>query len=592
MAFSLLFSHQVRCLPKDVLDERLRQFWDFRRSSREVQRLDIAAAFMTFLETSTGDAREGREGADKSDAGAVNVTGDDNALARRQQHKSKASARASARASAESGSVTRERLEALRKELHHRHVSTGQLFNEMDTKRHNSVSFNEFRRGLAMAGVLNDANDAELHALFKSFDTDGDHLVTYQEVLAALEGELPDIRESQTATYNPREQQQVAAMAELATRLPTETSTESIAARRQMFSAFDPNGNGYLSLAEVDKGVRDVLSSSALFDVMEPAIRRAFQAAKGAADTKSKLGAEFVEKSEFFLLLVYLKRYFELFVMFNCLDTGHDKRVDIIEFTAAIPKLDTWGVFVDDPATEFARVDTNGSGQITFAEFCDWATTQHLATFEREEGKADVTRDDDVLTRGLQKSKSSTRPPTRVPSAESVAAGARLQEAYDIIHSVGCYMWDADCLAAYHILWGDVSERVLDDQVTMITTFDALCRRLPRLQPKGTTFMASSRRTKAAFYVDKGDFFATLDMFFPDKDWGDLDVLKRSVATTFRSGGFVDINWLLGGAIRYPMRRGFQSLLRAQHMHAVVVTTAGMKQALKVSGERRAHCNY
>ena len=545
---------------------------------------------MKFLETSTGDGREGRGGADKSGngvagAGAVRVgfNCDDKALARRQQHKSKASARASARASAESGPVNRQRLEALRKELHHRHVSTGQLFNEMDAGRHNSVSFNEFRRGLAMAGVLHDANDTELHALFTSFDTDGDHLVTYQEVLAALEGELPEIRESQKATYTSREQQQVAAMAELATKLPTETSTESIAARRQMFSAFDPNGNGYLSLAEVDKGVRDVLGSSANFDVMEPAIQRAFQAAKGTVDTESKLGAEFVEKSEFFLLLVYLKRYFELFVMFNCLDTGHDKRVDIYEFTAAIPKLDKWGVFVDDPATEFARVDTNGSGQITFAEFCDWATTQHLATFEREEGKADVTRDDDVLTRGLQKSKGSAGPSTRAPSAESVAAGARLQEAYDIIHSVGCYMWDADCLAAYHILWGDVSERVLDDQVTMITTFDALCRRLPRLRPKGTTFMASSRRTKAAFYVDKGDFFATLEHFFPDKDWREIDVLKRSVATTFRSGGFVDINWLLGGATRYPMRRGFQSLLRAQHMHAAVVTTAGMRQALKVS---------
>ena len=35
------------------------------------------------------------------------------------------------------------------------------------------------------------------------------------------------------------------------------------------------NGNGFLSLAEVDKGVRDALKSDTLFDA-KPAIMRAF----------------------------------------------------------------------------------------------------------------------------------------------------------------------------------------------------------------------------------------------------------------------------------------------------------------------------
>ena len=35
------------------------------------------------------------------------------------------------------------------------------------------------------------------------------------------------------------------------------------------------NGNGYLSLAEIDKGIRDTLKSDALFDA-KPAIMRAF----------------------------------------------------------------------------------------------------------------------------------------------------------------------------------------------------------------------------------------------------------------------------------------------------------------------------
>ena len=39
------------------------------------------------------------------------------------------------------------------------------------------------------------------------------------------------------------------------------------------------NGNGYLSLAEVDKGMRDVIKIPALFD-LKPVLMRAFTAAK------------------------------------------------------------------------------------------------------------------------------------------------------------------------------------------------------------------------------------------------------------------------------------------------------------------------
>ena len=42
-----------------------------------------------------------------------------------------------------------------------------------------------------------------------------------------------------------------------------------------MFSRFDPNGNGYLSLGEIDKGIRDVLCSDSVFDCKKP-IMRAF----------------------------------------------------------------------------------------------------------------------------------------------------------------------------------------------------------------------------------------------------------------------------------------------------------------------------
>ena len=59
---------------------------------------------------------------------------------------------------------------------------------------------------------------------------------------------------------------------------------------------------------QVDKGLRDVLQLDELF-YCKPAIMRAFQAAKGAnTNSKAALGDDYVTRSEFRLLLVYLRR--------------------------------------------------------------------------------------------------------------------------------------------------------------------------------------------------------------------------------------------------------------------------------------------
>ena len=81
--------------------------------------------------------------------------------------------------------------------------------------------------------------------------------------------------------------------ATLAAKLPVGISDEDKKKRRKLFNDFDPNGNGYLSLAEVDLGVRKALNSDALFNA-KPAIMRAFQAAKDSVNTGSKLGPDFV----------------------------------------------------------------------------------------------------------------------------------------------------------------------------------------------------------------------------------------------------------------------------------------------------------
>jgi hypothetical protein len=91
--------------------------------------------------------------------------------------------------------------------------------------------------------------------------------------------------------------------------LPTNKTGAEFEQRNSLFLQFDPNNNGYLSLAEVDKGIRDILRIDELFDC-KPAIMRAFQAAKNSVKTKSKHGDDYVERCEFRLLLVYKLRIF------------------------------------------------------------------------------------------------------------------------------------------------------------------------------------------------------------------------------------------------------------------------------------------
>ncbi|BBN12497.1 hypothetical protein MPTK1_5g20600 [Marchantia polymorpha subsp. ruderalis] len=160
--------------------------------------------------------------------------------------------------------------------------------------------------------------------------------------------------------------------AEISAKLPYGKTPEAKAKRSELFKEFDPNGNGYLSLAEVDRGVRDVLKFEELYDC-KPAIIRAFNAAKGAGKSKAKLGADFVERSEFRLILVYLCQYFELYEMFSSVDTSDDRKVSKDEFLGSVDKLKEWGLPIADPEAEFDKIDTNHGGSVLFVEFADWA---------------------------------------------------------------------------------------------------------------------------------------------------------------------------------------------------------------------------
>lgn len=76
------------------------------------------------------------------------------------------------------------------------------------------------------------------------------------------------------------------------------------------------NGNGYLSLAEVDKGMRDAVQLPVLFEA-KPVLMRAFMAAKTITKSKSPHGDDYITKGEEFrYMFKFLRQYYEFFVAF------------------------------------------------------------------------------------------------------------------------------------------------------------------------------------------------------------------------------------------------------------------------------------
>ena len=160
-------------------------------------------------------------------------------------------------------------------------------------------------------------------------------------------------------------------------KLPTERTPEAKKKRIELFRAMDM-GNGILSLAEVDKGIRDVLKIDEIFDA-KPAIMRAFQIAKNrGASKRGDLGDDYIEILEFRFFLLSLRQYFEYWEAFSRTDADNDRRIDLDEFKAAKSKMEVWVGEIGDIEGEFAKIDKNGGGKILFDEFCTWAIAKNL----------------------------------------------------------------------------------------------------------------------------------------------------------------------------------------------------------------------
>lgn len=163
--------------------------------------------------------------------------------------------------------------------------------------------------------------------------------------------------------------------------LPTQKTPEQTAARKKLFLSFDPNGNGYLSVAEVHFGCQTVLRLGELTNALQPICLRAHAHAKNLHKRAGKAKAQdddYITFPEFRMLLVYIHNYFELWSMFAVIDKSGDRRVELNEFKQALPLIAQWGKTINDAQAAFNEIDTNGGGFILFDEFAEWAIKQNL----------------------------------------------------------------------------------------------------------------------------------------------------------------------------------------------------------------------
>ena len=166
------------------------------------------------------------------------------------------------------------------------------------------------------------------------------------------------------------------------------------------------NGNRYLSLAEVDKGIRDVLGLEEVFDC-KAAVNYAFHFTKNSSPGESKFGEELLEFRELRLFLQTLRATFEFYQGFNKIDAEGDSRISKEEFCSEeiVELLGKWtGGEIEDIDAEFDAIDTNQGGMILFKvrnlqktvltfvwlqEFCDWAFAKDFDLEDDIDSQAD-----------------------------------------------------------------------------------------------------------------------------------------------------------------------------------------------------------
>lgn len=244
------------------------------------------------------------------------------------------------------------------------------LFSHYDRDNSGELSFSEFNNAVRKGGhvTLAACSDAQLRKLFIAVDEDGSGQVEISELTGFIWGNqnlLSKHGDHDAADHVAPPPEAVAEVTRGALAMPNDTD------RERAFDRMDVNGNGKLSLAEVDKAVVEVWPE---FN-HKKALMRAYRAADLQHDGT-------ISRDEFPLLLKYIVYFDKLWEKFDSMDKDGDHQLNLEEFHQGAEMLGlgkehgvTWATTVQ----EFGLMDADGGGAVRFDEFCAWSARKFVS---------------------------------------------------------------------------------------------------------------------------------------------------------------------------------------------------------------------
>jgi len=124
--------------------------------------------------------------------------------------------------------------------------------------------------------------------------------------------------------------------------IPTKKIPEQKTKRQNLFSLFDRKNLGYLTEEDMRYGIINILKLGEVCEA-EDAISTAYRSSCGAVKFKNK-STDLIQNStiqfqEFRIFFVYLRQYFEFYLIYKKIDNNGDGKLSLKEFTQVIPAL-------------------------------------------------------------------------------------------------------------------------------------------------------------------------------------------------------------------------------------------------------------
>ena len=174
--------------------------------------------------------------------------------------------------------------------------------------------------------------------------------------------------------------------------LPFNVTAEDRKLRDKMWPKFDINTNNLISFSEFDQGLDREFGGSGKTKFPRAVRLRAFEAARNIIPSSAPYSKDYVSRKEFRFLLMYLRKYQDIWSSFNKMDDNQDARISKDEFLKSKPNLQAWGVDMSDPNYTWASIDRDGSGRIHFYEFADFVIKLQISKDKNQEADAEETK--------------------------------------------------------------------------------------------------------------------------------------------------------------------------------------------------------